>query len=98
MLWLMKYTNVPLAPGAGHNTYVEAMERIVLPALGAFKPDVIVIACGFDAAAIDPSSGHVIVLRYLGPAASGIRLSGASAAGSSSGERRSRPPAGEAGS
>ncbi len=48
--------NVPLAPGAGHNTYVEALERIVLPALRKFEPEVIVIACGFDAAAIDPLS------------------------------------------
>ena len=48
--------NVPLPPGAGHRTYVEAMERIVLPALRRFGPDVIVIACGYDAAAIDPLS------------------------------------------
>ena len=48
--------NIPLPPGAGHDTYVEAMERIVLPALRTFEPDVIVIACGFDAAAIDPLS------------------------------------------
>ena len=30
------------------------MERIVLPQIRAFKPDVMVIACGYDAAAIDP--------------------------------------------
>ena len=48
--------NIPLPPGAGHATYLDAMERIVLPSLRAFKPDVIVIACGFDAAAIDPLS------------------------------------------
>ena len=46
--------NIPLPPGAGHATYLEAMERIVMPALQRFRPDVIVIACGFDAAAIDP--------------------------------------------
>jgi len=48
--------NIPLAPGAGHATYLEAMERIVLPALSRFSPEVIVIACGYDAAAIDPLS------------------------------------------
>lgn len=48
--------NIPLAPGAGHATYLEAMERIVLPSLRRFEPEVIVIACGFDAAAIDPLS------------------------------------------
>lgn len=48
--------NIPLPPGAGHTTYVEAMERLVLPALAAFRPDAIIVACGYDAAAIDPLS------------------------------------------
>lgn len=46
--------NIPLPPGAGHATYLEVMERLVIPALQAFDPDCIVIACGFDAAAVDP--------------------------------------------
>jgi len=48
--------NVPLPPGAGHNTYLYAMDQIVLPALHSFKPDVIIVACGFDAGAFDPLS------------------------------------------
>lgn len=48
--------NVPLPPGAGHQTYLEAMERLVLPALRAFKPEIIIVACGFDAAMVDPLS------------------------------------------
>jgi len=46
--------NLPLPPGAGHRAYLDAMDRVVLPALDRFAPDVIVIACGFDAAAVDP--------------------------------------------
>ncbi|HSG57729.1 MAG TPA: class II histone deacetylase, partial [Paracoccaceae bacterium] len=46
--------NIPLPPGVGHVGYLEAMERIVLPALHAYKPDVIIVACGFDAGAFDP--------------------------------------------
>ncbi|WP_417280579.1 class II histone deacetylase [Celeribacter sp.] len=46
--------NIPLPAGSGHQTYLEAMEQIVLPKLRAFAPDMIVIACGFDASAIDP--------------------------------------------
>ncbi|PVA06717.1 class II histone deacetylase [Thalassorhabdomicrobium marinisediminis] len=46
--------NVPLPPGVGHRGYLAALERIILPQIRAFQPDVIVIACGFDAAAIDP--------------------------------------------
>lgn len=48
--------NIPLPPGAGNATYLEAMERLVLPALTEFQPDVIIVACGYDAAAIDPLS------------------------------------------
>lgn len=46
--------NIPLPPGTGHSGYVSAMDRIVIPALAGFKPDLIIVACGFDAAAIDP--------------------------------------------
>ena len=46
--------NIPLPPGVGHAGYLATMERIVIPQIKAFKPDVIVIACGFDAAANDP--------------------------------------------
>ena len=46
--------NIPLPPGTGHASYLEAMERIVLPALAQFRPDAIVVASGYDAAAVDP--------------------------------------------
>lgn len=46
--------NIPLPPGAGHATYIETLERLALPAIRAFKPDAIVVACGYDAAALDP--------------------------------------------
>lgn len=48
--------NVPLPPGAGHNSYLHAMQAIALPALDAFKPDIIIVACGYDASAFDPLS------------------------------------------
>ncbi|MBU2994664.1 class II histone deacetylase [Octadecabacter sp. 1_MG-2023] len=46
--------NIPLPPGVGHTGYLATMERIVIPQIQAFRPDVIVIACGYDAAANDP--------------------------------------------
>lgn len=46
--------NIPLPPGAGHNTYLQALEKIVQPALADFAPDLIIVACGFDAGAFDP--------------------------------------------
>lgn len=46
--------NLPLPPGTGHRGYLHAMERVVLPALERFRPEAIIVACGFDAAAVDP--------------------------------------------
>ncbi len=46
--------NIPLPPGTGHFGYLAAFDRLVLPALERFRPDVIVVACGFDAGAFDP--------------------------------------------
>lgn len=46
--------NIPLWPGGGHQAYLDAMELLVLPALRAFKPDLIIIACGLDANSVDP--------------------------------------------
>ena len=48
--------NIPLPPGAGHQTYLEVTERLILPRLRDFDADVIIVACGFDAAAVDPLS------------------------------------------
>lgn len=48
--------NIPLPPGTGHVGYLSALNRLALPAIQAFRPDAIIIACGFDAAAFDPLS------------------------------------------
>lgn len=46
--------NIPLLPGGGHNSYLTALDRIVLPALERFRPDLIVVASGLDANGLDP--------------------------------------------
>ena len=46
--------NLPLPAGAGHTAYLHAMDTVVLPQIAAFKPDLLIVACGFDASAIDP--------------------------------------------
>ncbi|MEL7125794.1 MAG: class II histone deacetylase [Pseudomonadota bacterium] len=46
--------NLPLPAGAGHTAYLHAMDRVAIPAIEAFAPDLIIVACGYDAAAIDP--------------------------------------------
>lgn len=46
--------NLPLPPGSGIGAYRHAMQRLVLPAIEAFAPELIVVACGYDACAKDP--------------------------------------------
>ena len=46
--------NVPLPPGSGHEAYVKTIETVVLPALRAHRPGLILIASGVDASARDP--------------------------------------------
>ncbi len=49
------HINVPLPPGSGKGAYRDAFERVVLPAVQSHAPDLILISCGFDAGANDPS-------------------------------------------
>lgn len=58
--------NVPLPPGVGHVGYLEAVERIVLPALDQFRPDVIIVACGFDAGIFDPIARMLCTAETFG--------------------------------
>ena len=46
--------NIPLQAGSGEGAYLYAFEQIVLPALAAFKPDLIIVPSGFDASIEDP--------------------------------------------
>lgn len=47
--------NVPLPPGSGIGAYRAAFERIVVPALYAHRPELVIVCCGLDANAMDPS-------------------------------------------
>jgi acetoin utilization deacetylase AcuC-like enzyme len=46
--------NIPLPAGTGHVGYLSAMDKLALPTIRDFAPDVLIIACGFDAGANDP--------------------------------------------
>lgn len=52
--------NIPLPAGSGEGAYLAAMEQLILPKVATFKPDLIVVACGFDASAMDPL-GHMML-------------------------------------
>jgi acetoin utilization deacetylase AcuC-like enzyme len=64
--------NVPLPSGSGVGAYVSAFERVVVPALNRFQPDLIIVASGLDASALDPlarqqmhSAGYRELTRFL---------------------------------
>jgi acetoin utilization deacetylase AcuC-like enzyme len=49
--------NVPLPAGSGDEVYAAALEKVVLPALEAFAPEVLMLSAGFDAWQNDPVGG-----------------------------------------
>eukprot|EP00873_Tetraselmis_striata_P016362 jgi/Tetstr1/436626/TSEL_025422.t1 len=50
------HINVPLPPGTGVGGYAAAFDRVVIPALEAFNPELLLVSSGFDASALDPLS------------------------------------------
>ena len=46
--------NVPLPPGSGHGAYTYAFSQVISPALRQFRPELIVVASGFDSSNADP--------------------------------------------
>ena len=46
--------NIPLPAGSGHKAYMKVIQEIVIPEIEKFAPEMIIIACGFDANALDP--------------------------------------------
>jgi len=46
--------NIPLPAGSGVGAYLATFDRVVAPALRAFRPELILIASGLDASAMDP--------------------------------------------
>jgi acetoin utilization deacetylase AcuC-like enzyme len=58
--------NVPLPPGSGTGAYEHAFREVVVPALDAFGPELIVIASGLDASAMDPLGRMMMTPRGYG--------------------------------
>jgi acetoin utilization deacetylase AcuC-like enzyme len=53
--------NLPLPEGSGGPEYKLAFQKVVLPALRRFEPDLILVSAGFDAHARDPLAGMNLV-------------------------------------
>jgi len=69
--------NVALPYGVGDRGYAAAFDQVVLPALRAFAPELIVGACGQDASQFDPNGRQCLTMA--GFHAIGERLAGAAA-------------------
>lgn len=52
--------NVPLPAGTGDGGYLHAVEQVVIPALERFRPELIIVGSGMDAAATDPLGRMVV--------------------------------------
>jgi acetoin utilization deacetylase AcuC-like enzyme len=46
--------NIPLPAGCGDPEYLGAVQRLLLPAARAFRPELLLVSCGFDAHRDDP--------------------------------------------
>ncbi len=64
--------NIPLPSGAGDSSFFLAFERIIIPTLTRFSPDVILVSMGADAHYMDPlaglslsSGGYVELIRRI---------------------------------
>ena len=54
--------NIPMPPGSGDAEYLEALDRVALPAIEAFRPGLILVSAGQDGHAADPLSDQLISL------------------------------------
>eukprot|EP00775_Hariotina_reticulata_P006584 gene6584-6812_t len=51
--------NIPLPPGSGSGAYRATFDRVVVPALEAFRPQLIMVSSGFDASFYDPLAAQL---------------------------------------
>lgn len=52
--------NIPLPAGTGDGGYLDAIRRVVRPALQRFRPQLLIVGSGMDAAATDPLGRMVV--------------------------------------
>jgi len=71
--------NIPLPAGSGEGAYLHAFDRVVVPAISRFKPELILVASGFDASNADPlgrmmlfSDSYAAMTRRLMDAADSV--------------------------
>ena len=52
--------NIPLLVGTGDATWLHQMEGVVVPAIDAFRPELLLVSAGYDAHVDDPLGGMTV--------------------------------------
>ena len=65
--------NLPLPAGCGDDEYRAAFERVVEPLVRRFRPQLILVSCGFDAHFADPLAGMALSVAGYGELASRLQ-------------------------
>ncbi|HSO38499.1 MAG TPA: histone deacetylase [Labilithrix sp.] len=65
--------NVPLTAGGGDGVYRAAFERVILPVLEEYRPELILVSAGFDASARDPLAEMTLSADAFGWMARSLR-------------------------
>ena len=65
--------NVPLVAGGGDAVYRGAFERVILPVLDEYRPDLVLVSAGFDAATRDPLAEMTVSSEGFGWMARALR-------------------------
>jgi acetoin utilization deacetylase AcuC-like enzyme len=65
--------NVPLPAGCGDGEYVGVLQRVIVPAAQAFRPEIILVSCGFDAHRDDPLAAMEVSGDGFGAMAAVVR-------------------------
>ncbi len=55
--------NIPLPAGTGNAGYLAALDRVVIPVLRQYKPDLLIISAGQDASVFDPLGRMSVTTR-----------------------------------
>ena len=65
--------NVPLTAGGGDAVYRAAFDRVILPVLEEYRPELILVSAGFDASARDPLAEMTLSADAFGWMARALR-------------------------
>jgi acetoin utilization deacetylase AcuC-like enzyme len=65
--------NAPLSPGGDEQSYLDVCDHVFLPAVEAFKPELLMVSAGFDAHQDDPLSMMRLTERSFGRLAARVQ-------------------------